>query len=134
MAGVFARLARARQQARLHARLQTVAALRETDPCAAFAASVDLAGQGVAQAMFFVAQAYLSGQGAPPDLAEGLRWCLRAAADGWADARFTLAVLCLHGLPEGLLPGLEMDLAHGRDTAPRVFGGGPSAAARPAPD
>ncbi|MBS1004402.1 tetratricopeptide repeat protein [Acetobacter thailandicus] len=61
-----------------------------------------LAREDIPEAQFLVADAYLTGNGVPPNLPEGVRWMRRAARKGWPKAGFTMATLYLNGLPASI--------------------------------
>ncbi|WP_408836104.1 tetratricopeptide repeat protein, partial [Acidomonas methanolica] len=64
-----------------------------------------LATEGVTEAQYQVGRAYLDGTGVPASLPDGAHWMMRAARDGHVKARFSIAILHVLGLPEGIESG-----------------------------
>ncbi|PYD76223.1 tetratricopeptide repeat protein [Novacetimonas pomaceti] len=64
-----------------------------------FAMLGQMARDGMPQAQFRVAQAYLDGTGTPLSISEGARWLRHAAEAGHAQSCFTLGVLMLLDIP-----------------------------------
>ena len=80
------------------ARLKRALALVEAEQYpAAFPLLATLAREGVAEAQFHVARAYLRGAGVPPNRAHGLQWLEQAAEQGHTEAQYTMASMAVMG-------------------------------------
>ena len=92
-----------------------------------FALLGQMAREGMPQAQYRVAQAYLDGTGTPLSVPEGARWLLRGAQAGHADSCFTFGMLLLLDIArtdpaQTLLPGGDAMPAHDPVEATRWIG------------
>lgn len=80
------------------ARLKRALALLETNKYQeAFPLLAGLAQEGLAEAQYQVARAYLRGSGVPPNRSQGLQWLERAAEQDHIEAQYAMASLAVQG-------------------------------------
>lgn len=72
-------------------------AYQQGDFQTAFRLWLPMAERGDVVAQANISTLYLNGQGVPKDIVESMKWCRKAAAQGWRDAQFNLGVGYEHG-------------------------------------